>query len=450
MTHAPRRLPSGIPGLDRLMEGGFLEGGVYLIEGPPGAGKTIFGNQICFHHAAEGRSALYITLLAESHSRMLLHLGRMHFFDASAIPDRIRYLNAYSLLQTDSLAGVARMARQEIERRGASVLVLDGLVVAELSAPSDEVFKMFVHDLQALGQMFGCTILLLSNLRAPSPNLDRAHTMVDGIVELSDEITRLKSFRHLEIRKMRGTEQSRGRHTFAISDDGIFVWPRFESSVSGKSDEATGGRRRLAFEIPALDAMLRGGLPRGSTTMLLGPTGTGKTTLAVQYLRSGVDCGERGLYFGFYERPEALRGAVEAGAVEIMWQPPVEGIIDVLAGQLLDAVRRFSVRRLVVDGFRGFMKAADHPERLEEVYSSLINELESEGVTTIYTHESPTEGLSSLAHNLILLRHVELQSQLYRFISISKVRNSDHDGSVREFWITDRGVDVEAKSEDTP
>src|SRR6201994_2486921 len=99
------RVPSGVPGLDIILSGGFLKGGLYIIQGPPGTGKTTFGNQVCFSHIASGGRALYVTLLAEYHARMLQHLSVMTFFDASQIPDQVASLNGLSILQSDGLAG---------------------------------------------------------------------------------------------------------------------------------------------------------------------------------------------------------------------------------------------------------------------------------------------------------------------------------------------------------
>src|SRR3954466_6366245 len=105
------RLSTGIPGLDRILDGGLLEAGVYIVQGPPGAGKTILANQACFYHASEGGRAVYITLLAESHSRMFGHLRRMAFFDDTKIPDSVYYVGAFSTLESEGLAGLVALVR---------------------------------------------------------------------------------------------------------------------------------------------------------------------------------------------------------------------------------------------------------------------------------------------------------------------------------------------------
>ena len=123
----PQRVPSGVPGLDAVLRGGFLKAGIFIIQGSPGAGKTILANQICFHHAAGGGRALYVTLLAESHSRMLLHIGQLRFFDAEMIPSRIFLVSAFRVLEEDGLRGLLDLLRREVQSHEASILVLDGL-----------------------------------------------------------------------------------------------------------------------------------------------------------------------------------------------------------------------------------------------------------------------------------------------------------------------------------
>src|SRR3954447_2176701 len=131
------RLETGITGLDTILGGGVFEGGIYIIQGAPGAGKTILGNQICFAHAAHGRHALYITLLAESHSRMIGHMRRLSFFDEAAIPERMSYVGAFKTLEDDGLRGLLEVVRREVRSRKASILVLDGLVTVHDRARTD-------------------------------------------------------------------------------------------------------------------------------------------------------------------------------------------------------------------------------------------------------------------------------------------------------------------------
>src|SRR6187455_3090918 len=128
------RLATGIPGLDAILYGGFVREGIYIVQGNPGSGKTVLGNQLCFHHVKSGAKAVFVTLLAESHARMLLNIRGFDFFDESVIPEGLNYVSALSALESDGLPGLLDLIRREVRNRRASLLVIDGLVVAEESA----------------------------------------------------------------------------------------------------------------------------------------------------------------------------------------------------------------------------------------------------------------------------------------------------------------------------
>jgi circadian clock protein KaiC len=199
----------------------------------------------------------------------------------------------------------------------------------------------------------------------------------------------------------------------------------------------------------------------------VGPSGAGKTTLGLQFL-GGSSAVEPGLLFGCYEPPERLRlkaatmgldldAAEQRGEVEILWHPTGEHVLDGLAHQLLEAIRRRGVKRLVIDGISGFQQAAVEPERIVRFWSALSNELRALGVATLYTLEMPelmgpdirvpVNGMSSIAEVMVLLRYVELRSRLYRLISLFKVREGAFDPTIREFAITGAGIVVGAPFE---
>jgi circadian clock protein KaiC len=457
------RRRTGIPGLDRILDGGLLEAGVYIVQGPPGAGKTILANQACFHHASEGGRAVYLTLLAESHSRMFAHLRRMAFFNEAKIPDSVYYVGAFSTLEAEGLPGLVTLVRGIVTKKSAGLAIIDGLVSAQEFAPSDRDFKKFLHELQVLADLTRCIVILLTNAERQSGFFPE-HTMVDGVLHLTDEVSELRPFRHIRVLKLRGSQPVRGLHSVRISDRGFEVRPRLEAGTvtAALSEAPVASGRKLGFGIPELDTMLRGGLRSGSITMLLGSSGSGKTAFGMQFLSEGLKHGERGLFFGFFERPDAIlekcrqigiggiSEGIDNGLARVIWHRPVEGIIDEIGESLFAAVDEFNPQRVVIDGMQGFERAADLPERLSDVYSAIAQELERRRITTLYTTETrglfesdihvPINGLSAATQNIILLRHVEHRAAILRALAILKVRDDGYDPRVREIRITDEGI----------
>ena len=178
------RVPTGIPGLDIVLRGGFLKAGIYIVRGEPGTGKTILGNQFCFNHVAAGHRTLYVTLLAETHDRMMQHMQTMSFFEPALIPDGVYYVNGFRVLEEDGVKGFIDLLRREIRTHSATLLVLDGFIAIEESSESDREFKKFIQELRAHIAVEGCTALLLTNGRRNDYHPE--HTMVDGLIELHD------------------------------------------------------------------------------------------------------------------------------------------------------------------------------------------------------------------------------------------------------------------------
>jgi circadian clock protein KaiC len=452
------RLRSAVPGLDQILGGGLFRTGVYIIQGLPGCGKTILANQICYGHVAEGGSAVYVTLLAESHSRMIQHLSTLSFFDVKAFPDRLAYISAFHELETSGLKGLMTVLRREMRTRKVGVLVLDGLVAASEGA-TDLDLKKFIHELQSIAVLQDCTVLLLT-----SGNIHRMaaeHTMVDGLIELEDKLFDARSERSIQVRKFRGAGPLRGKHSLRIDNDGISVFPRIESLyrsavVDKSNDEVT------TTGIASLDALMSiNGIPVGSSTVVIGSTGTGKTTSGVHFLRASTPQ-EPGLHLSFFEGPDRIRSKARSlgqdlapleasGAVELMWQSPGEATLDEIAERLFAAVARRKVRRLVIDGLSGFLESTVYPERINRFFSCLVNELRSRRVSVLMTLEtrdvvssvvSMPWGVSGLVDNLLFLRFVHDEGHVERLLTIIKMRDTDYQAGLRRLHIDSQGMHI--------
>lgn len=457
------RVSTGVRGLDTLLGGGLVSGGVYLVMGRPGTGKTTLGNQACFTHVSTGRRAVYVTLLAETHARMLRNLTSMAFFEPEAIGTQIAYVGAYLVLRERRLSGLLALLRRVMADEKPTLLVLDGLTTAAALGEPEAALKEFVAELQVLSDLSRCTTIVLANMNAVNA-AGAEHSMVDGMIELTLDRNAQRAVRELEVLKFRGGDHFLGRHDLEITRDGIVVRPRTEQLLAKRTEFARATHdRRVATGVGELDQMLDGGLLASSTTLLLGFSGSGKTLLATHFLDAGCRNGEPGLYVGFYEPPERLtataetlgiplRAHVDAKCLEMMWQPPLRFGLDQLAERLLADVAARKVKRVVIDGIDGFRQGAAYPERTIRFVTALSNELRALDVTVMITEETQKlfgpevevriPGLSALVDNILLLEYMDVGSELKRLLSVVKTRSSAHDANVRELRITAKGIEI--------
>ncbi|MBZ6076754.1 RAD55 family ATPase [Microvirga puerhi] len=462
------KLSTGIEGLDTILEGGVLRGGIYIVQGTPGAGKTILGNQLCFNHAARGGRALYVTLLAETHGRMLAHIGQLGFFDEAAIPDGVSYLSAFRILETEGLKGLTEALRREIRARDVNLLILDGLVSAEETAGTPREFKKFIHELQIQADLADCTMVLLTSAAADQGFASAEHTMVDGLIELRSRLRERRSERDLLVHKMRGGGFLRGVHSFQVTDAGITVQPRIESLLATPSQPPAVDGPMLSTGIPMLDDMLGGGLHRHSATLIMGPAGSGKSTVGHHFLGAQD---EPGLFLSFDEDPESIRfkarhlslpvaSLYENEQVEILWQPSTEGIFDEVCLRLIKCVRARGVKRIFIDGLNDFVQMTGEQNRIGPALTALTNEFRALGATMLGTFELdfngivpgqpltglPILGVSPIAENIVVMRFAALGADIHRLMVVLKARDNAIRPAFRYYDITASGIDIDRDS----
>jgi circadian clock protein KaiC len=453
-----KRLESGIRGFDALLKGGLVAGASYIVQGKPGSGKTILANQLGFNHVRHNGRVLFATLLAEPHDRLFHFLSTLSFFDRSAVGQSIQFVSAFDTLENDGLDEVVKLLRREITRQQTSLLILDGLLNARSRAETPLDTKQFISELQGHAAFAGCTVMFLtsSQLDDGSPE----HTMVDGVIEMGEEIVGSRTVRRIKMRKTRGSGAIPGAHEFEINDQGVSIYPRLESMLIRADLPLDAPHILVSSGIDALDAHIGGGLVRTSVTLIMGPSGAGKTSLGLQFL-GRCSAEEPGLYFGFHESPQRAKAKARslgrdfasleaAGAVHIDWNPASAGLIDRLCYELLERVERQQVKRVFIDSINALSRTAADPSRVLDVLETLLGELRARGVTVMAAWEAHRlidnragvlmPDISGVVDNLLLVQFVQHRTELQRQVSILKIRDNAYDPSPLEVVMSRAGI----------
>ena len=466
---AIRQLPTGVPGLDQILGGGVPEFSFNVIAGAPGSGKTTLAQQIMFSLASADRPALYFTVVGEPALKMLRYQQQFGFFDTARVGESVRYVNLSEEVASGTLGKLFERIVGEVETTSPAVVIVDSFrTVADVAdRPQNGGLDLqhFVHKLAVRLTSWEATTFLIGEYDVPEVQ-NPIFTVADGLVWLLQSVDRNSMVRKMQIMKMRGQAPVPGLHTFRISKDGLRVFPRVIVGPEEKSQPAAKGakpnaKQRLSLGVKGLDAMLGGGLPAGYSMLLAGPSGSGKSVLASEFIAEGARNGEPGIIAVFEKRPNEYSqdGAagrrferlVRDGNVEILQPRPLDLSIDEMLYELIDAIERLKARRLVIDSLSGFELALAPTFRQDfrESLYRMVTVLTGMGVTMAMTAEvedsytdlrfSP-HGTAFLTDAIIMQRYIVFKGRLQRIMSVVKVRGSNHDKDLRAFEITEEGI----------
>jgi circadian clock protein KaiC len=445
------RLETGVPNLDRVLGGGLRRRSTVMVIGAPGTGKTILAQQIAFHGAARGEATLVLTGFSETHDKLLAHSQGLRFFAPELIGELIQFTSLTDILRQGADETIEAIVATAREQR-ASLVVLDGFRgMREILAEREQIVQ-FLYTLGAKLALLGATTLIVvegdPDESARYPEL----TVCDAIIALRRRLQGNRSRRLLEVVKIRGAAPLEGIHPYTISADGLAVYPRFESIVATR--EPAWDPARLDFGLPDVDAMLGGGLTVGTTTLVAGSPGVGKTLLGLHFVTTGARHEEPALFLGFMESAVQLRekarmfglgldAAEEAGRVRLEILPAYDVEADRVADLLMRDIERRGVRRLVIDSAGELEHSMTSDARKVPFLAALVGYLRDRSVTAYVTLDINTivgpalelagTPLSVLAENLLILRYAEYHGQLHRLFSVIKMRFSDYDRGLREF-----------------
>ena len=454
------RLATGVPGLDEVLGGGLPEFSFNLVAGPPGCGKTTLAHQIMFALATPERPALYLTVLGEPPLKMLRYQQQFDFFDSESLHRSIHLVNLSDEMLAGDLDLVLRRIVAEVEKYNPALVFVDSFRSVVLASGNGTnphtALQRFVQQLGMLMTSWQATTFLIGEYFIET-DANPVFTVADGLIWMRQNVQRNSMVRKMEVMKMRGQATLPGLHTFRIDSAGIKVFPPPSTAVPSQEIPAPASAR-LRMGVPHLDEMLGGGLPRGYSLLVAGPSGSGKSILAGSFLAEGARCGETGVIASFEQNPFRSRNRVvadliDSGVVSLVNTGAPDLSIDETMQGLLREIHRLKATRVVIDSLSGFelALAPTFREDFRENLTRMITGLASTGVTVLMTSEledrytdlrfSPY-GSAFMTDAIIVQRYIELDSRLLRMMAVVKVRASDHSNELREYTIDDDGIRI--------
>ncbi len=454
-------IPLGVPNLDIVLDGGLPESQLTVIAGSSGAGKASLVQQIACLHAAGGGHVLYVTTVTEPHSSLVAHLSSFSFFDPSLLGENIKFINIFPISR-QGLSAVTSTLLRSLRYERNPFLIIEGFrSLRDLFGDAREV-RTFAYELAGTLASIRATTLITTDCRLAELQ-DAPEAMVaDGVIVLDGFWTGLRWQRTLQVVKLGGRKSLKGPHFLEIGDNGLTVYPRFESVYSPLTGELPSGR--VGWGSADLDAAVGGGLPRGSATLLLGPVGLGKTTLSLQFTHAGLQSGDNCVYLSPSETAERLAAksarldldlgpALATGALRVVNYNPVDSSADQVAWELCNAVQAGDVNRVVIDGLGAVVPGLD-PARVHGYVSALLGRLRQQGATALATlHQEEGEPLPFLARrfdNLILGRVATVGGERRRYLSVAKMRDSAHPSTIWEIEIGSGGARLVPAARNSP
>ena len=456
---AIERLRTGNPNLDQVLHGGFPMNTINVVMGAPGTGKTILAEQLVFANATTDSPALYLTTLSEPLDKFIQHGQTYGFFDSARVGETVFYEDLGMMVRERGIGALAEIVTELLTQLKPRLIVIDSFKALNELIETPQERRTILFDLASVLTAYLCTTFLIGEYSNEMMTDLPEFAIADSILLLLKHATGVREQRFLRVEKLRGSGSIPGMHAFNISQDGIELFPRLLTPKV--SPVYTANLERVNTGVAGLDDMIEKGFWRGSTTLVAGPTGSGKTIIGLHFIREGVLNNEPGVYVGFQENPVQLSRVMrhfdwnpevllKNENFELMYRAPVEMQLDGVAYELFSRVREGRVKRVVIDAIGDLKKGSADAQRFSDFMYALTQWFATENVTCLLLYElhnlfdAPQisdEEISNMSDNIVLLyftRGVEMA----RTIRIIKTRASAHDHREHKLEITSSGVSV--------
>lgn len=460
---ASGRVSTGIPGLDTILAGGLRRNRLYVIEGDPGSGKTTLALQFLLDGVACGEQVLYVTLsetaeelheVAESHG---WSLDGINLLELGSLAEILRDESEYTVYHPSDveLGETTKRVKTEVERLNPTRVALDSVSELKILSQTSARYRREVLGLKQFFSGRECTVVVLDDSTTPDTE-KQLQSICHGVIYMKRQTREYgDTRRQLHVVKMRGVRFRDGMHDFLIRSGGIEVYPRIGLLEDGPEYLDT-----ITSDVVELDALLSGGLDRGTSTLILGPAGSGKTTLCSQYVLAALKRGEAvaNILFeesreGFLQRASGMGMGIapyaESGLLEMRQFDPAELSPGEFTCYVQEAVEERNARLIVIDSLNGYLNAMPSERFLLVQMHELLMYLGKRGVVTLLVMaqhgmmgsamQTPVD-ISFLADTVILLRYFEAMGEVRQAISVVKKRRSAHERTIREMRLSNRGM----------
>lgn len=449
--HELERIPTSVPGLDQVLLGGIPRYSLTLVSGAPGSGKTIMVQQILFGAATAAAPALYATTLSEPMLKLARYQRTLAFFNEDEVGSSVRLLDLGVPLRQGGLEAALEALGTAVRQFRPALLAIDSFKAMGDMVADEKTWRLFIYDLAARLPVWGVTAFLVGEYGEGDLVHRPEFAVADCILHLygTDDI-RLQR-RQLRVMKLRGSGFMRGEHLVGIGPAGIRVYPR---RGPGEAPPAADPGTVVSSGIPGLDALLGGGLRRGTTALCLGPSGVGKTLLALSFAAAQAAAGRPGLYMTFEEGADSVRGylhqlGLQAAGLNIRHLSPVELDLDMAAAEILEEARAGTYQWVVLDGIGALKDLPVHARGYQLFLWDLVTALRRLGVLTLMTLDTGdpfgparlTDNMFSvLADVIVLLRYLPSALEMGRGLMVIKARGLAHETRLVRFTIGSGGL----------
>lgn len=464
------RVCTGVRNLDEILFGGIPKRSLMVIAGTPGAGKTILSQQIIFHNSSKGKRTLVFQTLSEPTAKTLKYLKQFSYMKPELLENEsIQFVDLGDIMRNQGLEQAITILMEHVKRVNPAFVIIDSFKVFEDLARTKEELRKFSYEVAINLMAWECTTLLLGEFNKKDIETNPLFSIADGLIKLTVREESGEQQRFIQVVKLRGTDHSRDEHPFCISSAGIEIYaPKVTIRRDPDADKYNNGSGpvRAKTGIRNLDTLLGEGIPYGSSLLVSGVAGTGKTLLSLEFIYRGAkEQGDKGIFVSFEETEERLKagargmgwdleGEIERGNIELICIPQTEILIEKQLLMIHERIVRLGAKRLAIDSISLFLyKVKDERIAREKLFqlATLVQKAQAVGffatdipygsnkISRFGVEETTVDGV-------ILLSCTEKGFNRERYLEVYKLRNTAHQNGRHRMSIGNGGISIKSEN----